>query len=82
MPDFISDRVVVDGEEMDLKYGHPIVVFKTIAYGRSVLVLAVSTVDVAMGAERACWLECRTRDRKVVSSNPWQEPLENFLFQT
>ena len=82
MPDFISDRVVVDGEEKDLKYGHPIVVFKTIAYGRSVLVLAVSTVDVAMGAERACWLECRTRDRKVVSSNPWQEPLENFLFQT
>ena len=36
MPDFISDRVVVDGEEKELKHGHPIVMYKTIAYRRQV----------------------------------------------
>ena len=33
------------------------------------------------GAGIACWLERRTRDRKVASSNPRQERRENFLLQ-
>ena len=35
-----------------------------------------------LGARMACWLERRTRDRKVASSNHLQERRENFLLQS
>ena len=38
--------------------------------------------SACVGAGIACWLEHLTRDRKVVSSNPWQERGENFLLQS
>lgn len=36
VPDFMSDRVIVDGQEHEVKFGMPIIKYKTIAYGQSV----------------------------------------------
>ncbi|KAK7105729.1 uncharacterized protein [Littorina saxatilis] len=42
IPDFISDRVMVDGKQQIVKHGHPIVMYKTIAYGREAVALIIS----------------------------------------
>jgi len=36
VPDFMSDRVIVNGQEQDVRFGVPIIKYKTIAYGQSV----------------------------------------------
>lgn len=38
VPDFMTDRVLMDGQDINLQFGSPIIKYKTIAYGRLVYV--------------------------------------------
>ncbi|KAK7112847.1 hypothetical protein V1264_012232 [Littorina saxatilis] len=42
VPDFMTDRVLMDGQDINLQFGSPIIKYKTIAYGRQAVAVVIS----------------------------------------